>query len=549
MNMNIKINPSEKTIIDHITASLRANVNSEFTFRIHQVEALIQAMRFELGLFDMTCGLGKTLIQATIIFMNLERAIREKKQFTCLWVCHRVMLERQVKAFFKMYFGVEFEKLGCKIVVLNSEGDSSFAKVANVEMNEGDGSNVIYLTTTKSINKFVQDHSGTRQDGELYFAQHVLKPMDLYVHDESHKEFCGSMVKTVINAMRTKRAYFFTATPGKYLTENLPTICQCTYAEAVAAGYIVKPTLFPVTVRDIANLNYNGLTNVVIRAAKHLRKSRKSEVPTLCVFFPSVDAVYHAGNILKQYKKDHPRFKKFNVYEIISPKNLEVDDQTVKVGLRLNGSQYNHRYHKYTKDEILTVLKNDPEPKIILNAFMLTEGIDLPNINGVLIACEKSDASLYQAVCRGCRTAPGKDSFNLYAITEDDIAERTEKFVEELTNITGGCFDFGGTIEDENDGSVSDDNDDDKETSAPITLTELYKKLEVIIQKKKTSWDKWQITKNELAELKAEELRPGKLTYIKMAAALYKKWKEDPELKDCLQFVTTEHVNQVLLSK
>lgn len=537
--------------VKRLESIIKANIGELiFNYRDPQVDAIKASIEHDFGLFDMTCGLGKTLIQASIIYLNLEKAINEGRPFKCIWVCHRLMLERQVKSVFEYFFGFDFNRLNCKIVTLNSEGDSSFKSVANDSMETGDGSNVIYLTTTASINDYIKLHSGTRQDGKLYFAQNVLKHMDLYIHDESHKEFSEAMVKTVTNAMTGKKAYFFTATPGKYLTQNLPTICKCTYAQAVAAGYIVKPRFFPVKAIDLANLNANALGNIVIRSAKHLKQSRRTEVPTLCVFMPSVDAVYHVGNILNEYKKEHSHFKKFNVYEIISEKKLEVDDITVQVGLRLNGSMYNSSYRKYTKDKILEILKNDPEPKIILNAFMLTEGIDLPNINGVLIACEKSDASLYQAVCRGCRTAPGKDSFNLYAVTEEGVAERTEKFIEELTNITGGEFDFGGVIEDENDGSVEDDSDDHPvAVSATATLSEIYKKIEIKIREKKTTWSKWQIVKNQLDELKAEERRPGKLRYIQMVTRLTKEWKSDPEFKDCLEFVKTEHVAQVLLNK
>lgn len=551
MYMNKTLQPTVLEFITRLTDMIRANIGKlDFEFRIHQVNAIVAAIENDCGLFDMTCGLGKTLIQACIIYWNLLEKKKEGKPFKCLWVCHRLMLEKQVKAVFEAYFGEDFTGMNCKIVVLNSEGDSAFKKTANDGMDEGDGSSVIYLTTTASINEYVKQHSGTRQDGKLFFAQNVLKEMDLYIHDESHKEFCEAMVKTVLNAMNGKKAYFFTATPGQYLTKNLPTICKCTYAEAVAAGYIVKPRLYPVKCVDMANLDNNAFGNIVIKTAKHLKRCRKGETPTLCVFMPSVDAVYYTGNILKEYKAGHRNFAKFNVYEIISEKELEQDDLTVKVCLRLNGSMYNSSYRKYKKEEILDILKNDPEPKIILNAFMLTEGIDLPNINGVLIACEKSDASLYQAVCRGCRTAPGKDSFNLYAITEDDIAERTEKFIEELTNITGGEFDFGGTVEDENDGSNPDDDDGHPDaTAAPVTFSELYKKIKVIIREKKTTWSKWQVVKNQLDELKAEELRPGKIRYIRMVTKLTEEWKADPEFKDYMEFVKTDHVAQVLMNK
>ena len=117
-------------------------------------------------------------------------------------------------------------------------------------------------------------------------------------------------------------------------------------------------------------------------------------------------------------------------------------------------------------------------PKIIMNAFMLTEGIDLPEINGVLLLCQKSDASLYQAISRGCRKTAGKVNFNLYVTSEDGISERVETFLGELVKFTDGQFDFGGTIEDINNGSNDDDEDTDYQNSGiELPETAMYKNV------------------------------------------------------------------------
>ena len=110
--------------VERLETIVKTNIgNLTFNYREPQVDAIKASMEHDFGLFDMTCGLGKTLIQASIIYLNLEKAINEGRSFKCIWVCHRLMLERQVKSVFEYFFGFDFNRLNCKIVTLNSEGD------------------------------------------------------------------------------------------------------------------------------------------------------------------------------------------------------------------------------------------------------------------------------------------------------------------------------------------------------------------------------------------------------------------------------------------
>ena len=109
MDMNKTLQPTVLEFIARLTDMIRANIGKlDFEFRIHQVNAIVAAIENDCGLFDMTCGLGKTLIQACIIYWNLLEKKKEGKPFKCLWVCHRLMLEKQVKAVFEAYFGEDF---------------------------------------------------------------------------------------------------------------------------------------------------------------------------------------------------------------------------------------------------------------------------------------------------------------------------------------------------------------------------------------------------------------------------------------------------------
>ena len=478
-----------------LLTELRQNLNNpDFEYRDVQQNAIEASFSHNHGLFDMTCGIGKTLIQASIIRNAVEECKNNDKQFIGLFVCHRLMLEDQVMNEYERFF--KFSELGVKLVKLNSEGDNSLKAIAKNKMQTAmKNEHVLYMTTTASINDYIKDNTTANKDGILEAGIHIFKPVSLYVHDEAHKEYNARIVEQILFSSKNSKAYFFTATPGQYLTDNddLPTIATCTYADAVKAGYIVKPVLHFVK-NETVKLTANDEGNAVIKAFKHMKQYR-TDTPSLITFHDSIDAVRNTAQVLIDYKSKHPRFNA-HVYEIVSDKML---DGKWLAGLRLNGQRTNADDKLYTKSEILKILREDTNPKIIMNAFMLTEGIDLPEINGVFILCEKSDASLYQAISRGCRKTASKTDFYLYTTIADGIGTRTEKFIEDLANDVGGHtnFDFGGIIEDVNNGSTDDVVDEDNDFTVNNTIAcQQYTAVTVTISKQKTAFDK-------LAELKS----------------------------------------------
>lgn len=494
--------------VNFLYTELKQSCGADFEFRSHQIAAIDAAMNDSHGLFDITCGCGKTLIQACIIALKLNEYVKKGKSFKCLFVCHRLMLEDQIRTNYIKFFGNFFKRTNTKIKILNSTGDNSLEKVAKNDMNTVFGENVIYLTTTASINDYVKNHTTKLIDGKNVIAQKIFKQLDLYIHDEAHKEYSDALVKCVLNATKKAAAYFFTATPGEYLVKNLDTLSTCSFAEAVKANYIVKPVYYSIKVSDLVKLDANAEANAVINAFKHLKRNKKDangvkEIPSLITFHDSVDNVRMIGDVINQYKTIHARFKA-NVYEIVSDKCIS-DVEKGKIwlaGIRLNGNRYNDG-KLYSKSQILDILRKDHDAKIILNAFMLTEGIDLPEINGVLIACEKSDASLYQAISRGCRKTDNKENFFLYTLTENGLDNRVQNFIEELVKFTDYTFDFGGVIEDVNNGSDEDDDDNDDSTGVVTDIIDqIYTNINCTITKKKTEFDAFKVERNQIDKFK-----------------------------------------------
>lgn len=482
-----------------------------------QMEAIVKMWDENHGLIEVACGVGKTWIQVFTFVREIIKAEQEGRKFKGMWVCHRLLLTRQVKENFNNLTNNFFKNHNVKFKELNSEGDNSLRVVADDQMATGMPEHIIYFTTTASINEYVKTKSSKYNDGYTVLAQNVFSQLDLYVHDEAHKEFSTKLIDTIENAMKYKMYYFFTATPSDYL-KSLTPIYTCNYAQAVNAGYIVKPRFYETKVADYANLDDVAHTNNILRVFKHTHKTRKNENANLIVFLPSVDSVAECGKLLNEVKNNPNRkaIRKVNIYEIISDKVISLNGEKYKAGLKVNGQPYNNGV-AYTKAKILEIIRNDQGEKIILNAFMLTEGIDLPEINSVLIACRKSDASLYQAVSRGCRKTPGKQHFNLYAISETGIAADIQEFLTELAKLTGGEFEFGGEVSDQNDGSNNDEEPDEEDgTNATDTATPKFKDVDVIVTAIKTDFDNWIIIANDIGNL--QEILKGNNTLAKLDA-------------------------------
>ena len=151
--------------INDLLSELRQNLNNpDFEYRDVQQNAIEASFSPNHGLCHMTCGIGKTLIQASIIRNAVEECKNNNKQFIGLFVCHRLMLEDQVMNEYERFF--KFSELGVKLIKLNSEGDNSLKAIAKNKMQTAKkNEHVLYMTTTASINDYIKVNTTARKDG------------------------------------------------------------------------------------------------------------------------------------------------------------------------------------------------------------------------------------------------------------------------------------------------------------------------------------------------------------------------------------------------
>lgn len=441
-------------------------------FRDAQIDCFNAAEKNKSGLFELTCGAGKTLIQAALINKELLRAEKKNEQAIVLVASHRLLLNTQLGANYANFI----KDFNTRVVVLCLCGISKIKGFDSKDISElvdnvkkKDLKNkialakrlkkhVVIITTATSENKYRDDIFDIVESCGL----------NLYIHDECHKNIDAEIVEKAKAA--AERAYYFTATPGEYLKNTLgDALVKYDFKKALTDKIVVAPILYTMNFLNVEDTDHKKQTKYsaeckgIESAYKKLEEIERvnGNVPSLITFVSSIESVDAAAKNLVERNV----LKNVNIYSFASCKKQLVKGNPVQYGkCKKNYSEYDANGEEYTKERLLEELRNDKGPKVILNAFMLTEGIDLPSINGVLMLCSKEDASLYQAIMRGCRTSYNKNNFALFApirFNGKNIEDEDRNFLNRLIYAIGGSLDFGGHIEDQMDGG-DDDNDEKK---------------------------------------------------------------------------------------
>lgn len=478
------------------------------SFRKTQLDCFKAAEKNGSGLFELTCGAGKTLVQATLLKKEMEELDSRGDHGIFVIASHRLLLNAQLvreyarfipeididsdKVFVSYLCGVSkvIDENGNDIANGNARMTISELKQDIKKVKDLKKQHMIIFTTTAS-EKY-------HEESLIKLFSSIGKGINLYMHDEAHREMSMSMIEKIMSV--SKKSYFFTATPGEYLMKTLgQPLVKYTYTEAIEDGVVLPPVLYTASADNLKARKKEERRSAEVSAVKdcfaHLKASEKergNENATLLVFLPSIESVDNAANAMLG--------QGINVYSFASYKEVQENDGRVyRYGrCKKNGEEM-------SKTELLSEVKKDSGPKVILNAFMLTEGIDLPSINGVLILCGKSDASLYQAVMRGCRTAPGKKDFAIYVpvdFCEEDFFEQVRDFLSRLIEQTNATFDFGGHVADFADGKKSERplEIDPQQLITEPKVQKLIEDIKFNIVKYKDEWE----LKSESADLLRE---------------------------------------------
>lgn len=368
--------------------------------RKHQIEA-INAIESHLeGIVHLPTGSGKTFIQATTICNNLQN----NKVYVIL--SPRILLTNQ------LYNEV-------KEILLNNNKDCQYLIVHSGKTN--DNSDLKWtnelpfreVKNTTSSNVIKEDYERAQREnvpliifGTYDSAERIVKAniqVEILMCDEAHylisEEFSWLRYENYTDNRKqfnANRKYYFTATLKETSSDTGlgmnnskefgPIIYSKTPAELIESGEILRPRIHLVNV-DIENdsteldMDVNAIINSFIEHKTHLKVAPKLLVVT--------KGTEHLNNIV-----NHPKIKE----ELETRPNLQIFDITSEYKPRINGNVVK-------RDEFLRRLQSltPQDEAIILHVKILTEGIDVPGITGVMVMNNLSLSSFLQTLGRATR--------------------------------------------------------------------------------------------------------------------------------------------------
>ncbi len=448
-------------------------------------------------LFDMCCGAGKTIIAAFLIFMEIVDRNKNHDFARIMIASHRLLLNKQLVNIVNDALtsnkikNVKWFKLSSDTIKINGIIAAPFKKTSiKTIMNCEEHAIVIACAASEKkhfkeidtdmmeniFNELLEEKSQMIYDNAKTF-------FNLIIQDEIHKDIPAKVLNNF--AAISEKVIGFSATPNKKIIEwfGNENIFEYWFCQALLDGIVVKGRLYIAETK--AKRLKNKEATYLIECFEHLKNECKimKLIPVFLNYFSSVDNLMSYAKTINKKYGDTVDVAVFASYkEIIDEKN----GKKTEIQCELNGDPM-------SKDELLEYCQkrdDNSKPLIILSAFMIVEGIDIPSINGVGIWCEKNDANMFQAACRGCRTDkkhPNKTHFYIY--TSEDLATDTDHFLSKLYNGFNGQLDFGDGQDDcKGTGKKGDNSSKNTQDGCIVVPASAVKTMSAIIKEVKIAY-------------------------------------------------------------
>lgn len=424
------------------------------TGQINAIKALFEGnINHSKFLFNLCCGAGKTIIEAYLIFKEIRDCEQNNKKARIMIASHRLLLNTQLVNI--LYSALDTH--GIKNIDWYSLSSATSFKIGNRDfpvskftkesidsINCSDKHIIIVACAVSEKNHFGKNDSDTmisiNEDEDEEKVADIINVnttkhfLNLIIQDELHKDIPTRVLENFEKI--SEKIYGFTATPSnnnkKWFGRN---IFKYSFSQALKDNIVVKAKLYVSQLKYKTKIYKKIDISNIIASFDHLQNDLKNtkQTPIFLNYLSSVDHLVEYGeSIKKEYGE------KVNVAIFSSTKMIPDEKNGTKI---VSECKWNGKSEE--KENLLSKCQKNEvgKPLIILSAFMIVEGIDIPNINGVGIWCEKNDANMFQAACRGCRTSTGKTYYNIY--TTEELVKNTSNFIEKLYNGFDGELDFG----------------------------------------------------------------------------------------------------------
>lgn len=403
-------------------------------------------------LFDMCCGAGKTIIEAFLIFMEIVECNKNHNFARIMIASHRLLLNKQLVNIINdalrsnKITNVKWFNLSSATMKINGIIAAPFKKTSIKTIMNCEEHAIVIACAASEKKHFKEMNTDTMENifnelleekSQMIADNTKTKFLNLIIQDEIHKDIPAKILYNF--AAISEKVIGFSATPNKKIIEwfGNENIFEYLFCQALLDGIVVKGSLY--IAKTKAKRLKNKEATCLIECFEHLKKKCKKMnlIPVYLNYFSSVDNLMSYAKTINKKYSDTVDVAVFASYKEIKD---EKGATKIEAQCELNGESM-------SKDELLEYCQkrdDNSKPLIILSAFMIVEGIDIPSINGVGIWCEKNDANMFQAACRGCRIDkdhPNKTHFYIY--TSEELATDTKDFLSKLYNGFNGQLDFG----------------------------------------------------------------------------------------------------------
>jgi superfamily II DNA or RNA helicase len=387
--------------------------------RLHQKEALEAIKTSNIGQVLSPCGTGKTRIQISVHIQDMINKSSNNEYGVYLIASHRLTLN--VQLFDQLIDVCVNTGLPFNILFVGSY-HCDFSKYYEKYMRLGftkETCNCLATTDRKEIDNFISQSKDRHVIiVSTYHSFDQLKnipKIDICTYDEAHNTIERDFKQNILQVKpNIKREYFFTATRkihgeddgmndktfyGEVLYDAFPNLM-------LRSGEICCPKIHIIdsennkdetSIVDIHML----IKNIIEGFEKHREFIKEKSMepdkinPTMLISCSGIKEMMNIYN--------HNEFKSY-----IEKNNIKA------LAISSDGCWFN--YESCSKQSFLKNLNaiKDTEEAIIFNVDMLTEGIDLPSITGVMPLRNMSNTKLIQLLGR-CLRLHREDRQNLYA--------------------------------------------------------------------------------------------------------------------------------------
>ena len=365
----------------------------------HQQQACVAMQAANRGQFLYPTGSGKTWVQVYSMLKEIDTATPG----VVLMAAHRLLLcEQLLTQLLELAF---HSKMNAFNVLTVASGGLDEEDIARIESNNGNLLQrclVKRSTTHQEIVNFAQWTAGMGRHLLIVSTYQSLDkvagvPVSIACFDEAHTATEASKFSNLQKVLPScAKAYYFTATQvvgcGGRGMDNVAvfgkTLGQMTPRKAIDLGLILPPLLHRVSVKGKAG----NLT--ALKAAFKAHREKVLAVPANAGGILGPKLLVSAAGI--EEIVGWATHKEFHKWAMES--GIQVITFSSSFGYYVNGLDV-------TRKEALDKLQDlkDDESALILHYDILTEGIDLPNITGILPLRELDTVKFRQTCGRAAR--------------------------------------------------------------------------------------------------------------------------------------------------